>query len=145
MHILLANQGHASIFKSDNTKKGFILNKKFENEKMMSKESSMFTDRSGTGTTSNTSNQVPMGESHYKEELVSKFSNHIKDYLSTLASRGELESLTIICEPSFLGEFRKKMPAILEPLVKEELPKNFYTEKPHELKKFLESHDLPSS
>jgi len=142
MHILLANQAYASIFDNNNKKKRLVLKKKFENKKMMRKESSLFSDRAGVGKTSNTSDLSTLGQSHYKEELVSKFCNNIADHLSTLASCGELKSLTVISEPSFLGEFRKKTPTTLRPLIIKELSKNFYTEKVHELKGFLEDHDI---
>lgn len=142
MHILLGNRGHASLFESDKKETSYFFKKIFENKKMMEKESSIFTDRAGTGRTSNTSDQAKMGESHYKEELVSKFCIEIVSELSKLASSGELKSLSLICEPSFLGEFRKKITPILEPLINSELPKNFYTQKPHKLTQFLKNHDL---
>jgi protein required for attachment to host cells len=145
MYILLANQGHASVFKNDGKNKSFVFKKKFENKDMMQKDSKLFSDRAGVGQSSNTSNQVTLGQSHYREELVSKFSLDIVDYLSKLASKGELESLTLVCGPAFLGEFRKKIPKILSPLINQELSKNFYTEKPHELQDFVESHKLKIS
>jgi len=142
MHILLANNAHASLFQSDKFLVNITFLKKFENEIFLEKDSSIFTDRAGTSRTSNTSNQVKMGESHYKEELVLKFCKEIVDHLDKMALDKKLTNLNIICEPSFLGELRNEITPALKKLINKELAKNFYTEKPLELGEFLKNHEL---
>ena len=139
MDVLVANQGKAALFKGKKDLSNLKLNKSFENEDFLKKDSSLFTHRAGNGFTSYTSDKVTLGENKYKEELVSKFSDEISSYIHDLAKGGAENSLIVIAEPSFLGEFRKK----IDPeLVKEEVPKNFYTVKPHGLDQYLEKLEL---
>lgn len=105
-------------------------------------DSQIFSDKSGTGESSFISNHTTLGESHYKEELVSKFSSEIIRFLTKLHSSGDLDSLTLICGPKFLGEFRKKITPSLKSLITSELSKNFYTEEPYKLKVFLDTHNI---
>ncbi|MAX67247.1 MAG: host attachment protein [Bacteriovoracaceae bacterium] len=141
--ILVANKGKAALFKWNARKKESKLIKKFTNKKIQKKESQLFTDRAGRGSTSYTHDQATMGESHYKEKLVDSFSIDIVNDVEEEMRKENLSSLTIISEPSLLGKIREKMSGRLRQFTKNEIAKNFYTENFHQLKTFL--NKLPAT
>ena len=142
MYVLVGNQGHVALFKQKMKTNRFQLSKVFENNQYLEKETDIYSHRAGTGVTSFTSDQVTFGESHYRQELVSKFCKEIVSYVDKLTLNDNNSSIVLIGGPSFVGEFRKKKSKNADKVISHEIVKNFYTEKPHELKKFLHDHNF---
>jgi protein required for attachment to host cells len=137
MYVLIGNQGQAAIFRRRRKTDSFELFKKFENEPFTKKESKIYSHRAGTGTTSYTSDQVTFGEGHYKDELVSRFCKDIVESLEKATKDEKAQKVIVVGAPALVGELRKKSSKKLNSLIADQIPKNFYTEKSHELETFL--------
>ena len=144
MYVLVGNQWNVALFNRENKYDSFRLKQTFRNHKFQDKDSHLFTHRAGTGKTFHTNDQETLGESHYKEELVAKFCKDIVQYMEK-TTKDNKSKVIIVGGPSFIGELRKKSSKNLNKAISKEMTKNFYTEKPHELEKFLKDNQLIKS
>jgi len=143
MEVLLVNNEKAALFDYNDFKKKAKIKRVFQNEDYAKKESELFTHKAGRQATSYSHDQASFSDNNgFKDELVHKFTNDIMDYVNELNRSGHLHDLIIISEPSVLGKLRKKTTKELDEKISKEVPKNFYTEKRHELEKYLSSNVL---
>jgi protein required for attachment to host cells len=138
--ILVANKGNAIIF---NHKKNYLKKvQSFHNEEAFKKFSDIYSDRSGSSQTSNTSNATSVSESHYKEEANQRFANEIMDFLEKQGNQNQFDELVLISDKGFIGNLRKKVTTPLKNKIKQEVLKNYYSDDPNVLLKTLKKIEM---
>lgn len=139
--ILLSTTAKAIIYSHDTKKDTYTIIKKFKNEQATKKETEIFSDRPGAATMSFASDLAGMEDrDSYENEVRHKFANEFMDYIEQARHFNKFDSILLVTIKGFAGHIRDNISTSLAEKVEGEILKNFYTEKVHELKKFLGPH-----
>ena len=141
--ILLATSAHAIIYTHDTKKNKYQVLKKFENEPATKKRVEIFSDRPGASTTSFSHGLGAMEDrDSYEIEMIHKFTNEFMEYIDNARHFDKFNSLLIVTTKTMMGHIRNNLSTSLSEKVQGQILKNFYTEKPHELESFLNTHPM---
>ncbi|HEX6928165.1 MAG TPA: host attachment protein [Gammaproteobacteria bacterium] len=72
-----------------------------------------------------------------KDHRAERFAGEVIDEIEKLRTRGELERLHVLAEPSFLGKLRGHYPSALKKCVVEEIPNHATQRRPEEIRELL--------
>lgn len=125
-YVLVANQTEAALYAFVNSGKNLEKHGVWENEFARQQDSDIYTDRPGqlSAPSGHVQGVDSISRKNAAELEAERFAAKLAEELDGLRKRSQINTLDIVCGPSFLGKLRNEMNPQLENCVDEIVSKN---------------------
>lgn len=137
--IVVAEQSQARFFLVDKVDEPLVELARLDHPIAHKREGELVSDRPGRSFNSVGAGRHAMDpEVEHKEQEAMRFAGEIVDRLEKARGRGDVDEITLVAGPQFLGLLRQKMSAALGEIVRREIPKNLGQYDAREIREHME-------